>query len=543
MTTHTRTRPASSTVAPLHLQPGLLARRFSVPDSHRDRGIHIVAGSGSGKSLTIGLMAFLDFLRGVPQVLFDPTGQMSDAFLMYVARFSRERRRRLWPKVVYVDMAAKGSHIPVWPLLHGYPGDSRQDIANRFLQTSRAIDPNLESASIQGFNALRRVGAPVGIVLSSLGMQLDHAADLLNQPELWTSRLAQAERLYPSAHAAAEFFRTAYTPLSNGDRLAMSSSYRAKVEPILLDPSLTTMFCSSPSTVDFHEVVRRRQTVLLDFRGETNEMKRLLKTRCAFDSLIAFIRHRGPGRHVPLAMHFDEITELTNQASLEHDLFTRDLDYLFNVLQRNYSCWITAAHQQMWQLSPRTQQTLLSLGTQMVGVVSDIDTAEALARQFAPLDPRRVKRVRDVWMKDKDDLPFIAAQEPVDFPMSEQTYVAAREFMRLKPFEFLVMPRGGAKMRRVSVASSVGEPWPSEYPRVLAHIRRRLSSQVGIPRAGDPIETVRAAGTQKPGESAREEHRPSDTLNHAHEDHLGQVHDDAGEDPAFWDTSGESADD
>lgn len=523
-------------IAPLYIPADRLAKRFAVPDSHRDRGIHMVAGSGSGKSLTLGLIAFLDFMRGVPQIVFDPTGQTIDAFIMYVAQFSRALRRHVWPLVVYVDMAGKSAHVPAWPLLHEYPGDSRQDIADRFLQTCRAIDPNLASASIQGYNALYRVGAPAGIILSSLGLQLDRVSDLLNSPETWTDRLAQAVSAFPEAQAAAEFIRTGYMPLSVNDRLALSQSYRAKIEPILLDPSMAAMFCKAPRSIDFREVVARRQTVLLDFRHETNEHKRLLKTRWAFDSIMAFIRHRGPGRHRPLAIHFDEITELSNQASGEHELFTRDLDYLFNVVQRNYSCWITAAHQQMWQLSERTQQTLLSLGTQMVGSVSDINTAEALARQFAPLDPNLTKRMKPVWMKDKDDRPFVGAYEPVDFPMHEQTFIAAREFMRLKPFEFLVMPRHSTRMQRVSLAGCVGDPWPSEFARLLAYIRHRLAQQLDPSvRSGTvPALPVASADLSTDGVTL------SDRMDYGSQDSLDERHDAALDDPDFWDTSGET---
>jgi hypothetical protein len=524
-------------VASIHVPQHLRDQFFAIPDSHRDRGIHLVAGSGSGKSLTLGLIAFLDFLRGVPQVLFDPTGQMIDAFLMYVAQFSKPIRRHLWPLIHYVDMSGRGDNPPAWPLLYGHSRDTRQDIADRFLQTCRAIDPNLESASIQGYNALYRVGAPTGVILSSLGLQLDESLDLLNQPEAWSDRWEEAERRHPEARAAAEYFKTAYLPLSNADRLSASFSYRAKVEPILLDPAMTAMFCTSPISVDFGEAVRLRQTILLDFRGETNDRKRLLKTRWAYDCLVAYIRHRGPGRHRPLAIHFDEITELTNQSSLEHDLFTRDLDYLFNVLQRNYSCWITAAHQQMWQLSERTQQTLMSLGTQVVGVVSDIDTAEALARQYAPLDPKRIKRYRKVWMKTADDHPFVVDREPIDFPMHEQTFVAAREFMRLKPFDYLVMPRHGTAMKKVSVAGFVGTPWPNQYPRELAYIRRKLSQRQASPLVD--VRLTKAPESALTSAQSRDITAP-DTMRHATQRALEQNHDAAEDDFSFWDTSQEA---
>jgi len=44
-------------------------------------GIHLSAGKGSGKSTIMGrIIAWQDFIRGTPQVIFDPHGQPSITF-------------------------------------------------------------------------------------------------------------------------------------------------------------------------------------------------------------------------------------------------------------------------------------------------------------------------------------------------------------------------------------------------------------------------------------------------------------------------------
>lgn len=475
---------------------GRLEGQFIIPDSSRDRGIHVVAGSGSGKSLWMGLLSTLDLLRGVPQVVFDPAGQMIDAILLNIAQLTKRQRRSIWPRVRYLDMSGRRDPIPQWPLLFQLPGDSPVDVADRFLQTCRAIDPQLETASIQGFNALYRIGAPTGVILAHLGLQLDAADALISEPAEWTDVLSQAADAHPDAAAAAAFFRDRWQRLTSSQRHEQSMAYRAKLEPLLLDSSTRQMFCTAPASVDMRRVEAARELVLLDFRRESNPRKRLLKTRWAYDSILAYVRHRGPGRHLPIALHFDEITELTNQSNAGNDVFARDLDYLFNVLQRNYACWITAAHQQMWQLSETTQETLLSLGTQVFGVISDHDTAESLARRYAPLDPRRVKRTENVWMNDRDFGPYVIEKKPVDFPMHEQAFVAARTFMGLRPFEFLVKPRTQTGLNKVNVQEYVGRPWPNEHARLLRRIRRRLS----------------AAEVRRLGVAAAESGEGSDTL-------------------------------
>lgn len=467
--------------------------RFKIPDAHRDRGMHWVAGSGSGKSLSLGLVAFRDFERGIPQVLFDPSGQMIDAFLTEIAKQDAATRRRQWRRIHYHDMAGTSTHIPSWPLLIEHPGDSRQDVADRFLETLRKVDPHLETASVQGFNALAHIGSRVCVILSSLGLQLDEAANLLDHPNEWHDRLYEAQERFPEAREAVEFIRQQYLPLTPARRYELSHMFRSKLDQLIADPTSREMFCSSSASLDLRDVVDARQTVLIDFRHETNQRKRLFKTRWVFESVLAYILARGPGKHRPLAIHFDEITELTNQASLDHDLFAADLDYLFNVIQRNYSVWISAAHQQMWQVSAKTGRTLMSLGTQVIGVVSDVETATQLAKLYAPCDPHRVKRYENVWASESRQIYFpdgspshkdydhlVLERRPIDFPMDEQYYIASRAFMRLPPFTFLVKTRDKQELQLVSMKGSVGDPWPTDHPLELAYIRHQLGLQHGL---------------------------------------------------------------
>ena len=84
--------------ASLYVPSSTLSSCLTLPDSHRDRGLHWVAGSGSGKSLGLGYLAYVDCLRGVPQVLFDPAGQMIDAFLLRVSLLPPEERKRVWSR-------------------------------------------------------------------------------------------------------------------------------------------------------------------------------------------------------------------------------------------------------------------------------------------------------------------------------------------------------------------------------------------------------------------------------------------------------------
>lgn len=70
-------------------------RLLWLPDSSRSMGIHIMAGKGSGKSRLMGrIIAWLDFIRGVPQVIFDPHGPTIDNFLDKLLRLPPELQAR-----------------------------------------------------------------------------------------------------------------------------------------------------------------------------------------------------------------------------------------------------------------------------------------------------------------------------------------------------------------------------------------------------------------------------------------------------------------
>ncbi len=445
-------------------------------------------------------MAALNLLRGMPQLIFDPAGPAADSMLLRLhANLSPPLRRLAWRRVTYLDMRGRDGTAPRFPFLFRLDGDTHSDVAERFLQTCVAIDPHLQSASVQGYNALRRVGHNVGIVLSALGLQLNSALPLLDHPEAWQRRLQEVATDDPSVRHAVAFILGPYATLSPGSRLEFSAMYRSKIEPLVLDTRLHDMFCVGPPTIDFDDVTRRRQTVIVDFRHETNAHVRLLKTRWVFDTLMAYIRHRTPGAHVPFGILIDELTELTRHSSLEHDIFAADLDYLINVMARNRSVAIVAAHQEMWQLSPQTQQTVLSMGTQIFGVMSDLTSAEMVARAYAAIDPERVKRWRRVWMSSSDRetgaaFPFVVDHEPVEYTLDEQAFLAGRAFMALKPFQFVIRPHGENRLVRVSMADDVGALWPNEHPDLLTHIRRHLAQRVANERpAPHLIELARSA--------------------------------------------------
>jgi len=210
----------------------------------------------------------------------------------------------------------------------------------------------------------------------------------------------------------------------------------------------------------------------------------------AFTYLLNFIKHRGAGRHRPIGLVIDELTELTNFESLGVDLFAKDLDELINVYARNCGIWLTIAHQEAFQVSERTLKTLMTMGTQILGVTSDMEAALSLARQFFPVDPYRAKRWENVWMSDLYG-PYVIEERPVEFTVEEQLYLSAEYFRRLGLFEFLVRPAAGegntiGRVHSISIRNYDHGQWVIEH--LAAQARSMLAERTGV-----PVEAVLAA--------------------------------------------------
>src|SRR5262249_16954116 len=107
--------PPINPYVPQHIEWGLAW----LNDSARSMGIHLIAGKGSGKSRLMGRgMGWQDFVRGVPVVMLDPVGPSIDNFIDKLTRLPPKYQKRLWSRVMYVDMSGQGAQTVGWPLYY-----------------------------------------------------------------------------------------------------------------------------------------------------------------------------------------------------------------------------------------------------------------------------------------------------------------------------------------------------------------------------------------------------------------------------------------
>jgi|GEM_PF-2316582 len=513
----------------------LKSKLLWVPDDARSSGVHISAGRGSGKSRMLGrLIAWEDFFRGFPVVLFDSVGGAIDNFLDKITLLPREYQQRLWPRVMYVDLSgvgaragtdagARGKRVVPLPLYYRLGDEPLYAISQRFIDTLRRTDPHLASASVEGLNALSRVATPLGMVLFALGYQITEAPSLLDNPDEWEECFTQALNRYPEVGPAVEFFRQEYAAWNQATRERRTQSLRTKIAPFLYSPVSRAMFGAGQPGIDWEKVVRSGYAVLLDSRHVSSLEEARFKMLWTFDYLMAYVRHRGAGhRHRPISVIIDELAAMINLDPSSAHLFTADLDNLINVVARNSNIWVTIAHQQMWQFDPHIQKILLSMATQIIGSVSDLDDALILARTFFPADVHRPKRWEPVYGSIMG-FPQVIDHKPVDFPVEEQLLAQAYRLHELRPFHFLarVSQAEGditGAMRAFSIRNFDKGMWVDEelvtaarailsrrcgvsVGTVLAEIELRLLSTGGpatisryannLPRTNDEEETFR----------------------------------------------------
>jgi hypothetical protein len=473
----------------------------TLPASARVMGLYVLAGRGTGKSRLLGRkIAYGDFLAGIPQVIFDPVGATIDNFLDKVTWFLHDyphlERDPIWDRIIYVDMSGKDGVVVPFPLYYTLGTErSLLEIAERYLQTIIKSNPDLFHAQVLGWPPLHRIGDYSGIVLSALGYQITEAEDLLDNPEVWEAagRFAQAEQVSPEAKRAVAYFRNKYIPMREQDRSRLTTPFLDKIFTFSLDDTFRAMFGAKEPGINWDDVVRKKQTILLDFRHEQDEEMRRFKMLWAFSYLYEWIKTRGRHDDQPFGVIIDEFAHMTQKVAGGTNPLAQDLDTFINVYMRQHTIWFTAAHQELYQIDEQLRNTMLSLGTYILGATSSMDSARQLADALFSRDPWWVKHWRPVYGRRYSHSPLeVIAEEPEFMKLEEQTELFAQRIKGLGRFQFLLRPAVaeghiGSAVLPLSIRNEDKDKETGEYQfpdaPLVARLRTALAKLAGIPIA------------------------------------------------------------
>lgn len=416
-----------------------------VSDQARTMGIRIAAPPGAGKSRLLGrYISFLDFLRGYPTLLVDPSGQSIDNCVDRIGRLSKKDQELLWPRVVYVDMGATFGLVEPMPLYHKLGDETLYTQSRRFLDVVRRADPDLRRAPLMGWNAVSSIGEIVGMALSALGLQISEADLLLDKPEEFLATLRSLAQEQPDLVPVIGFLNE-YKARSKTQRDRETMAFRRVIAPFRLDPKQRALYCTPGTGVDLQTAERNQQLVLFDLRGVESEDARRFAMFWVFRTIREHMFRRGTNPKLPISLVIDELTYLLPSDPREDDMLTEDLVELTSRIARNHKVWLTLAHQDLNQVSPRVQNVLMRMGTQIFGGMSDPDMMEKTARRYVKWDPYMVKKVNPVWMNVQEGFGFRSFSSPrvidqttEEFSYDEQVLLFGERLYDLGPLEFEV---------------------------------------------------------------------------------------------------------
>lgn len=451
-------------------------------DEVRNLGVFVLGYKGSGKSRFLGRwLAKQSLWRGISQIVLDPVGQTIDNCLDCVLRLPSEQRKVVLSRLCYFDCSGQGGRVCPLPLYYRFGPESWADVANRHVSAILALDPDLESASILGSNAIKRVGMATGMALAAAGLQISEARLLLDQPKLYKPVLKQlqAETDDWGLGDACEFFLTEYMEWSHSKRMQEAGSFRGKFYALLRsNPTIATFGADQPG-VDFEQMIQQGQTILLDFRHLQQNLE-LLRFYMLwwFDYFLNFVAHRGAGLgNKPIALCIDEISILASQSKE----WENRINSLYNIWARQGMAWPVMATQESWQLLRNSEvmyKSLMGSGTILVGNTSDLESGERLARDLQPARVANlVKRHEPIYNSQGE----VIAYRQVDLSQPDKLLLDAQVlFMQQPKLHFLVKQVGDPQLRPLRLYEELD---PGIYPddKRVAELRELLNRKCGIP--------------------------------------------------------------
>src|ERR687895_14768 len=282
--------------------------------------------------------------------------------------------------------------------------------------------------------------------------------------------------------------------MREADRARLTTPFLDKIFTFALDDTFRAMFGAKEPGIKWDEVVRRKQTVLLDFRHEQDEEMRRFKLLWAFDYLYSWIKTRGRSDDNPFGVIIDEFSHMTQQITDGANPLAQDLDEFINVYMRQHTIWFTAAHQELYQLDEQLRNTLLSLGTYIIGGTSSMESARELADALYFRNPYKVKDYRLVyppippWLRYSSRA-YEPLEEPVYMPLEEQTELFANRIKKLGRFQFLLRPaiaegHIGTEVVPMTIRHEDRDPLTGEYQfpdqPLVQRVRAALAKHSGI---------------------------------------------------------------
>jgi hypothetical protein len=464
-----------------------------ISHSARARGIAVIGAPGVGKSRLLGrVLAWGDFLSGIPQLICDPIGTTIDNFLSKLVTelhyLPESEQRKYRERVKYFDLSGSSGYVLQLPLYFRLGTErSLREIAVRLPQLYRKSEPDLATRPIMGAAPLTKIGTYTGIVLTALGFQITEAKSLLSHPTAWFDRLSLAEKRYPSSAEAVRFFREEYCRMRPSEHERLTTAFLDRLFPISLDKRLRAMLGASQPSLRFNDIAAKQQTILLDFRRVRDPDLRRFLLLWVFTYFYEWVKTRGR-RPQPFGLILDELVAMTSKVVAGDNPFGQELAELIHQYQRNAQIWCLVALQSPLQLVPEERETVLGLGTLILGQSPTKAAARVLADTLCFPNPHFIKYER-VIQRNPYSIGGVTRVpepqiEPVFMPLQEQIELYIQRIQRLPRYSFLLRPAFSegeisTQVHRIHIRDIDRDQFP--HRGLMEQLRATLAAKHGTP--------------------------------------------------------------
>ena len=396
-------------------------------------GTFFCSGKGTGKTRS----AMRDFVWRVfwmqlGIILHDIVGAASLNFMDKVLRLPKARQRQAFNRIRILRFS--GHHLPGLPIYHRLSSESLYQISMRPLLTFLRLDPNLQTASIEGWNSIKEVGSNAGMILAALGLQITEMEDLLLQPERWKSLLELAVRRNPEAAPAAQYFYK-YMAWDPRIRERKIGSLLGKLQMFKQDPNLRAIFGANHLSLNLNEITEQGLIIFLDTSALIGEAKQFVDSYL-FQFILENVKNQGVGQHTPWLFVEDELSAVTNRNTTGRvDYVAADIQQLSDVWARNANMMYFLMSQHLYsQFSEKMVSTLLSSGNLILGNMTNAEDRQTLAKQLIPFRADRVNYLEPVYSGTP---PQVIDWRPRFFSVSEVLAIGGQAF-NLGKFRYVV---------------------------------------------------------------------------------------------------------
>ena len=461
------------------IPPALAAKLTPVLRRAHNLGTGISGTRGIGKSQLLKSLVWLNFTyRETPGIVLDPVGATIDGLLGQIPYFHPEEQRRLWQRIRYVNCSPTEHAVPM-PLYYrtGVGRETLFSMAQRLSDSFIKLDPKLRDASVLGANALIELATHLGRILIALDYQPSEIEPLLADIPAWSGKFQEAVSRHPEVADSVTFVTEQFAALTPAGQRERSRALTNKLF-FLAEPATKAQFCASTPGLDWQALMHERQLWLIDLRHEHDWEVRRFKLLLLWQAITDFARRWGAAhagdRTSPLAVTIDEVSFMFSRSAGSRSPLVDEMDSIINQYSRNVNLELTIAWQELYQLPPGLKETLLSLGTQFYGRMTDPDSMREVADRLTVHDPRLGS-----WI--------VANGRDHELGFAELRETNRRRLAALPKYTYLVSrtAREGDPPRPLetfSIAPLATRHYPD--PALLAAIRAQLTQRDGVPIAG-----------------------------------------------------------